>query len=87
MPTDKDNKEYLLANSPTELERLRLQARTWEPEAINLLNLINPQKGGQFIDLGCGAMGILEPLSQKAGEEGQVIGLDNEELQLRGARS
>jgi len=50
--------DYILA-SPAEMERLRLQARAWEPDAETMLDRIGIQPGWSCVDVGCGAMGIL----------------------------
>jgi hypothetical protein len=47
-----DSGQYLLAEGAAELERLRLQARVWEPEAERMLDLIDVQAGWRCIDLG-----------------------------------
>ena len=78
---------YLLAGGVAELERLQLQARVWEPEAEAMLTHIGLQSGWRCLDLGCGAMGILGPLSRQVGPTGQVIGVDVDAKQLAAARS
>jgi hypothetical protein len=55
-----------------ELERLRLQARVWDPETERWLDEIGIQHGWVCADLGCGAMGVIGPLSRRAG--GQSLG-------------
>jgi ubiquinone/menaquinone biosynthesis C-methylase UbiE len=77
---------YLFADKAAELERLRFQARIWEPEADALLDRIGVASGWNCIDLGCGAMGILGPLSRRVGPKGHVIGVDLDAMQLAGAR-
>jgi ubiquinone/menaquinone biosynthesis C-methylase UbiE len=84
---DHSSAQYLLAGSPSELERLRLQARVWEPEAETMLDQIGIQAGWSCIDLGCGPMGILDPLSRRVGASGRVIGVDNDQRQLAAARA
>ena len=79
--------DYLLSDSASELERLRLQARVWEPETETWLDHIGPMTGWRCLDLGCGAMGILGPLARRVGPSGQVIGVDVDPVQLRGARA
>jgi SAM-dependent methyltransferase len=79
--------DYILSNSASELERLRLQARIWEPETEAWLNQFGVMTGWRCLDLGCGAMGILGPLAKRAGPSGQVIGVDVDAMQLRGARA
>lgn len=77
---------YVLASSATELERLRLQARVWEPETERWLDEIGIQQGWTCADLGCGAMGIIGPLSRRVGATGRILGIDRDPLQLAGAR-
>ena len=79
--------EYLLANSAVELERLRLQARVWEPEVELWLDKVGIQPGWRCADLGCGAMGILGPLSRRVGSAGSVTGVDRDAQQLAAARA
>ncbi len=78
--------DYLLAGGSAELERLRLQARVWEPEAEIMLDRIGVEPGWNCIDLGCGAMGLLGPLSRRVGPQGRVVGVDMDAKQLAGAR-
>jgi hypothetical protein len=40
-----DTNNYLLSGGSAELERLRLQARVWEPEAEIMLDRIGLQTG------------------------------------------
>jgi SAM-dependent methyltransferase len=79
--------EYLLANQPSELERLRLQARVWEPTGRQLLSKIGGGSGGRALDVGCGAMGWLRILGEWVGPSGQVVGTDMDESLLNAARS
>ncbi len=78
---------YLLASGTAELERLRLQARVWEPEAEILVDRIDVRPDWRCLDLGCGAMGILGPLSRRVGPRGQVVGVDRDPLQLAAVRA
>src|SRR2546427_12507679 len=80
-------RECLLAGGAAELERLRLQARVWEPEVEVMLEMIGVAPGWRCIDLGCGAMGILGPLSRRAGPKGEVTGVDRDAKQLEAARA
>lgn len=81
-----DPSTYLLTGGSAELERLRLQARVWEPEAEAMLDRIGVAPGWYCIDLGCGAMGLLGPLSHRVGTRGHVIGVDIDPKQLAAAR-
>jgi SAM-dependent methyltransferase len=78
---------YLLSGSASELERLRLQARVWEPAAEAMLDQIGIRAGWNCVDLGCGALGILKPLSRRVGPEGKAVGVDTDARQLAAARA
>lgn len=77
---------YLLT-ATTELDRLRLQARVWEPAAEAMLDAIGVQAGWRCLDAGCGATGILGPLARRAGPTGGVVGTDTEPKMLDAARA
>ena len=67
--------DYLL-DSSRELERLRLQARVWEPAGRELLARLGPGEGLRVLDVGCGAMGWLGILADWVGPDGSVTGTD-----------
>ncbi len=77
---------YLLAGQPGELERLQLQARVLEPDAEIMLDQIGLHAGWHCLDLGCGAMGVLGPLSRRVKANGKVVGLDVDPKLLDAAR-
>jgi SAM-dependent methyltransferase len=79
--------EYLLADQPTELERLRLQSQVWEPTGRQLLSRVGSGVGGRALDVGCGALGWLRILGEWVGPSGQVVGIDIDESLLDAARS
>jgi SAM-dependent methyltransferase len=79
--------EYLLANQPSELQRLQLQSRVWEPTGRQLLSKIGSGSGKRVLDVGCGALGWLRILSEWVGPSGQVVGTDIDESLLEAARS
>jgi SAM-dependent methyltransferase len=79
--------EYLLANQPSELERLQLQSLVWEPTGRQLLSRIGSGSGGRALDVGCGALGWLRILGEWVGPCGQVVGTDVYESLLDAARS
>ncbi len=83
MPQDAD---YLLAAQPTELERLQLQSRVWEPAGRALLAGLPRGAGRQALDVGCGVMGWLRVLSEWVGPTGSVVGTDVDEKMLAHAR-
>jgi ubiquinone/menaquinone biosynthesis C-methylase UbiE len=86
MPSDKAS-DYLLTSGTAEMQRLRLQAQVWEPAATEFLSTLNISPGSRALDLGCGAMGVLGPLSRFVGDSGTVIGLDSDATQLAAAQS
>jgi SAM-dependent methyltransferase len=79
--------EYLLANQPSELERLRLQSRVWEPTGRQLLSKVGDGSGRRALDVGCGAMGWLRILGEWVGPSGDIVGTDMDESLLGAARS
>ena len=79
--------DYLLANQPSELERLQLQSRVWEPCGRQLLSKIRDGGGARALDVGCGALGWLRILAEWVGASGEVVGTDIDESLLDGARS
>jgi SAM-dependent methyltransferase len=81
------SEEYLLADRPSELERLRLQSLVWEPSGRQLLAKVVDGSGGRALDVGCGALGWLRILSEWVGPSGQVVGTDIDERLLNAARS
>ena len=78
--------DYLLANQPSELQRLQLQSRVWEPAGRQLLSSVGTGSGGRALDVGCGALGWLRILSEWVGPSGQVVGADIDESLLDAAR-
>jgi SAM-dependent methyltransferase len=81
------HEEYLLADQPSELERLQLQSRVWEPSGRQLLTKVGDGSGQRALDAGCGALGWLRILSEWVGSAGQVVGTDVDERLLDAARS
>jgi SAM-dependent methyltransferase len=78
---------YLLAGQASELERLQLQSRVWEPAGEALLAELTPPAGCRAVDVGCGMLGWLRVLSRWVGPEGQVVGTDVEPKMLSGAQA
>jgi SAM-dependent methyltransferase len=77
--------EYLLAGQASELERLQLQSRVWEPSGRQLLEEIGDGRGARVLDVGCGALGWLRVLSEWVGPGGEVTGADIDEGMLAAA--
>lgn len=76
---------YLLAGQASELERLQLQSRVWEPSGRRLLAEIGDCRGGRAVDIGCGVMSWLGLLSEWVGQDGEVVGTDIDDAMLSAA--
>ena len=81
----KEKKAYLKPSKDAEVERLSIQAGVWEKEAYLMLDEIGVQPGWCCVDLGCGPVGILEPLSKKVGPKGRVVGIEADPIHLMAA--
>jgi SAM-dependent methyltransferase len=77
--------EYLLAGQASELERLQLQSRVWEPSGRRLLEEIGEGHDARALDVGCGVLGWLRVLSEWVGPDGEVTGTDVDEAMLSAA--
>lgn len=78
---------YLMANQPTEVERLQVQSRVWEPVGAEVLQRLGDGTGLRVLDVGCGAMGWLPLLARWVGPSGSVVGSDIDDLLLAAARA
>jgi ubiquinone/menaquinone biosynthesis C-methylase UbiE len=76
---------YLLAGQASELERLQLQSRVWEPSGRRLLEQIGDGRGARALDVGCGVLGWLRILSEWVGQDGEVTGTDIDAAMLGAA--
>ncbi|MGH3082608.1 MAG: methyltransferase domain-containing protein [Gaiellaceae bacterium] len=76
---------YLLAGQASELERLQLQSRVWEPSGRRLLEQIGDGHGARALDFGCGVLGWLRILSEWVGPDGEATGADIDEAMLADA--
>jgi SAM-dependent methyltransferase len=76
---------YLLAGQASELERLQLQSRVWEPVGRRLLGDIGDGSGARAVDIGCGVLGWLRLLSEWVGPDGKVVGTDADDDMLAAA--
>jgi SAM-dependent methyltransferase len=79
------NPEYLLAGKTTELARLQLQSRVWEPAGRELLHSLTPARRQRAVDVGCGVMGWLRILSAWVEPNGSVVGSDIDDKMLAAA--
>jgi SAM-dependent methyltransferase len=78
---------YLMAGQLSELERLQLQSRVWEPAGEHLLDVLGDGQGQRVLDVGCGCLGWLRILSRWVGERGAVTGTDISPVLLDHARA
>lgn len=76
---------YFLAGQASELDRLQLQSRVWEPAGRRLLDEIGDGRRARAVDVGCGAMGWLRLLSEWVGPEGEIVGTDIDDAMLAAA--
>jgi SAM-dependent methyltransferase len=80
---------YLLAGQSSELDRLQLQSRVWEPSGRRLLEVISAARGqgsgSRCLDVGCGVWGWLRVLSEWVGPDGSVTGTDIDDGMLAAA--
>jgi ubiquinone/menaquinone biosynthesis C-methylase UbiE len=78
---------YIFSQAPNEVDRLQSWARSWEPETDAMLDRIQVQPGWRAIDLACGPLGIIGPLSRRVGPSGSVVASDLNPGILSAARS
>jgi SAM-dependent methyltransferase len=78
---------YPIETRKGEIERLEMQADAVASEAGALLDRIGVAAGWRCLDLGCGARGITDLLSERVGSTGRVIGIDKNEQFLAHARA
>jgi ubiquinone/menaquinone biosynthesis C-methylase UbiE len=67
---------YALARSPAEYERLRVQARAWEPAMVRLLDHLGLGTGARCLDAGCGPGESMRLMAERVGPAGRVTGID-----------
>lgn len=76
-----------MAGQLSELERLRVQSRVWEPAGEELLAPLSGGDGLRALEVGCGAMGWMRILSRWVGAQGSVTASDVDEKMLAAAES
>jgi ubiquinone/menaquinone biosynthesis C-methylase UbiE len=70
---------YILERTPAEYERLREQARMWEPETARLLDRVGLAEGDRCLDVGCGPGETMRLMAERVGPAGLVTGVDMDE--------
>ncbi|MEU2561478.1 methyltransferase domain-containing protein [Streptomyces longispororuber] len=77
---------YLLGADDEERRRLLFQAELLQDDTQALLDRLPLGGGDRVLDVGCGPLGIMDALSARVGEAGQVVGLDAEPRMIEMAR-
>jgi trans-aconitate methyltransferase len=67
---------YALGRTPEEHERLRAQARVWEPATGRIFDEIGLAAGASCLDAGCGPGETMRLMAERVGPGGRVLGLD-----------
>ncbi len=80
------DERYLLEGGSPEVARLRIQSLALEPYAQSLLDEIGVSAGWSALDLACGPVGLLRPLSVRVGDSGRVVGLDLDPAEVSAAQ-
>jgi 2-polyprenyl-3-methyl-5-hydroxy-6-metoxy-1,4-benzoquinol methylase len=70
------NQQYALERTAREYERLRAQARVWEPATERLLDRVGPAPGATCLDAGCGPGETMRLMARRVGPDGAVTGID-----------
>jgi ubiquinone/menaquinone biosynthesis C-methylase UbiE len=81
------NGGYALERTSREYERLRTQARFWEPATRRVRAAIGVSPGSRSLDVGCGPGEGLRLLAERVGPEGAVTGIDNDPVVAHEATS
>ncbi|MFJ7771011.1 methyltransferase domain-containing protein [Streptomyces sp. NPDC097107] len=77
---------YLLGAEDEERRRLIFQGELLKDDTHALLDRLPLGQGGRALDVGCGPLGIMDALSERVGEAGQVTGVDAEPRMIEMAR-
>jgi ubiquinone/menaquinone biosynthesis C-methylase UbiE len=67
---------YALERTHDEYERLRRQARIWEPATARLFDRVALGPGASCLDAGCGPGETMRLMAQRVGPSGRVRGVD-----------
>jgi ubiquinone/menaquinone biosynthesis C-methylase UbiE len=70
------NQQYALERTAREYERLRAQARVWEPATERLLDRVGLGPGATCLDAGCGPGETMRLMASRVGRDGAVTGID-----------
>ncbi|WP_327121911.1 class I SAM-dependent methyltransferase [Streptomyces sp. NBC_01341] len=84
---EQPSSDYLLGHSPTETDRLVLQARLYDPITEQVLRQAGLRPGMRVLDVGCGAGDVSFLAAEIVGPTGAVTGIDAAADVLEVARS
>ncbi|MEM7127839.1 MAG: methyltransferase domain-containing protein [Chloroflexota bacterium] len=73
---NKHNEEYVLSRTSQEYQRLRVQAKLWEPMTARVLQQAGLAPGMSCLDLGCGPGEVMRLMGETVGPMGHVTGVD-----------
>jgi ubiquinone/menaquinone biosynthesis C-methylase UbiE len=73
---------YVIRGGREGYERLQLLARAHWQNTSELLDRVGVRPGARCVDLGCGGGEVTFELARLAGEDGQVTGVDADEVKL-----
>ncbi|MGH8770105.1 MAG: class I SAM-dependent methyltransferase [Burkholderiales bacterium] len=68
--------DYVMGRTSHEYQRLRLQAKWWEPVTRRILQQAGLRAGMNCLDAGCGPGEVMRLMGETAGAAGRVTGLD-----------
>jgi ubiquinone/menaquinone biosynthesis C-methylase UbiE len=80
-PTAPTTGGYLLGAGESERARLIAQGETYRAATAALFDRLGLAPGSRALDVGCGPLGVLDLLAERAGPDG-VVGLDREPRML-----
>jgi|SRR4051812_25653167 ubiquinone/menaquinone biosynthesis C-methylase UbiE len=66
----------VMGRTPEEYERLRAQAGMLEADTARLLDRAGVARGAGCLDAGCGAGDAMRLRAERAGADGEVVGVD-----------
>jgi ubiquinone/menaquinone biosynthesis C-methylase UbiE len=69
-------RDELKGRTPEEYQRLRRQAKVWEPATMRVLLEAGLRKGMSCLDVGCGPGEVMRLMGELVGPAGHVTGLD-----------
>src|SRR5207244_12121945 len=77
-PDTPPNDDYVLGRTSEAYQRLRWQARLWEPTTARVLEQIGISPGMRCLDVACGPGEVMRLMAERVGTSGQVTGVDND---------